>query len=173
MSQIRAFERVDFSIAGISQVRLAGVDLSGVRQFTQLTFVDAGYVAAGFRDGNLPLTFEVQVAGDNPSDNGDARLVRMEWTLFLEDRETVSGLVAEEHFFPSGQSTTFPLVVQLNLFDFFEGSARDLFELALSFTGMGGESKTLMLQALPVVETAFGPLVYREPIRIEARDIGQ
>ena len=169
LSQIRALNRIDFSIAGVDRVHLSGIDVENVRSFTDLGFRDAANLAASYRAGELPLSFDVSIQGANPADNGDARLVRMEWTLFLEGRETVSGLLAEEYLFPTGQATTFPLAVELDLIDFFDGNAQDLFELALSLSGNGGSPKTVGLTILPTINTAIGPIAYPEPIRMERR----
>lgn len=167
LNQLRALHRVDFSIDGVSRVHLSGIDVENVRGFSDLGFRDAASLAASYSAGELPLTFDVGIRAANPADNGDARLVRMEWTLFLEGRETVSGLLAEEYLFPTGEATTFPLAVDLDLIDFFDGNAQDLFELALSLSGNGGGSKTIGLEILPVVSTALGPIAYPEPIRME------
>ena len=67
----------------------------------------------------------------------------------------------------------FPVVARLNLSDFFEGSARDLLDIAASYTGLGGESKEVVLQVLPVVETAFGPITYSRPLRIATTRVGR
>ena len=173
LGQIAAVEDVEFSIEGISQVRLAGVDLSDLDAFSDLTLAGAATIGAAGRRRDLTFTIELQVEARNPPTNSDARIVRMEWMLFLEDRETVTGIIAEEIVVPSGQTTVFPVVARLNLFEFFDGSARDLFELALSFTGMGGESKEVSLRALPVIETVFGPLTYENPIRIMRARVGR
>jgi hypothetical protein len=173
LQQFRALDRVDFSIGGISRVRLAGIDLWGVDSFADLGLVDAARLASAAQRRDLPLAFEIAVLAENPVDNvADARLVGMDWTLLLEDRETLSGSVGGETLLRRGQPTTIPIAVSLNLVEFFEGNARDLFELALSFTGAGGAAKQVTLRALPVIETPFGPIAYPEPITIVSREVG-
>lgn len=174
LQQLRALDRVDFSIDGVSEVRLAGIDLSRLRDFTDLSLVDAARLASAVQSRDLPLAMEIQVLGENPADNvADARLVRMDWTLLLQNRETLSGTVAGETLLRRGQPTTIPIVVELNLIEFFEGSARDLFELALSISGAGGAPKEVTLRALPTIETAFGPISYPQPITIVSREVGR
>ncbi len=174
LQQLRALDRVEFSIDGVSDVRLAGIDLSRLRDFTDLNLVDAARLASAVQSRDLPLAMEIQLLGENPADNvADARLVRMEWTLLLQDRETLSGVVAGETLLRRGQPTTIPIVVEVNLIDFFEGSARDLFELALSIAGAGGAPKEVTLRALPTIQTAFGPISYPEPITIVSREVGR
>jgi len=173
LGQIHALKDVDFSIAGISAIRLAGIDLDGIQAFRDLSLSDGAVLADAWRNQDVTLAMEIQVRATNPAENAvDARIVRMDWTLLLEDRETISGVVSEETVIPRGQSTVFPVVVRLNLLSFYEGSARDIFELALSFTGLGGEPKSLELRALPVVETIFGPITYSSPVRIVRGTVG-
>jgi hypothetical protein len=65
-----------------------------------------------------------------------------------------------------------PLDVSLNLVEFFQGSARDLVELALSLSGQGGAPKEVALRATPVVDTPLGPMRYPRPITIVSREVG-
>jgi hypothetical protein len=170
MQQIRALENVDFSIDGVGQVSLAGINLADFRAFTDLSFTDGARFANAVRTGDVPLSMVVNVLAENPTSNyADARLIRMDWSLLLQDRETVNGRIVTEMQLPRGE----PIVVQLNLVEFFEGNARDLFELALSFTGMGGEAKDVKVRALPVVDTAFGPITYDQPIVIVSAEVGR
>ena len=144
-----------------------------IRDSSDLSLADGATLANAVRQGDLPLAMEIEVLAENPSDNTvDARLVEMTWTLFLEDRETISGRIAEETLLPRGEPTIVPVRVNLNLAHFFEGSTRDLFELALSFTGLGGDSKNVTLRALPVVETIFGRMTPERPIQIVSVDLG-
>ena len=62
--------------------------------------------------------------------------------------------------------------MKFNLIEFFEGNARDLFELALSLAGQGGESKEVALRILPTVSTPLGPIRYPNPVTIVNREIG-
>ena len=167
LQQIGALQQVDFSLRGVSEVHLAGIDFTRVRSFSDLSLADAAALAAAVRDGDLPLAMELDVVARNPQDNyADARLVQMDWTLFLEGRETVSGVVDEEFLLPRGQPTAVPVGVRLNLVEFYEGNARDLFDLALSLAGAGGEPKEVTVEALPTVQTALGPIRYPEPLRL-------
>ena len=167
LQQIGALQQVDFSLRGVSQVRLAGIDFSQVRSFSDLSLSDAAALAAAVRDRDLPLSLQLDVVGSNPPDNyADARMVELDWTLFLEDRETVSGVVDREVVLPRGQPTSIPVNVSLNLVEFYEGNAQDLFELAQSLAGVGGEPKEVALEALPTVQTSLGPIRYPEPVRM-------
>lgn len=172
LQQLGALQNVDFDLRGVSNVRLAGIDFSRVRSFSDLSFSDAAALASAVSNRDLPLDLQLDVVAVNPSDNyADARLVEMAWTLFLEDRETVSGMVDREVLLPRGEPTDVPVRVELNLVEFYEGNARDLFELARSLAGAGGEPKEVMVEVLPTVQTSLGPIRYPEPLRLR-RTVG-
>ena len=174
LQQLAALRDVDFSVDRVSGVRLAGIDLAGVRSYSDLGVADAGRLALAVTQRELPMDFRVHITALNPEDNSvDARLVRMDWTLFLQGRETLSGVFADETLLPRGQPTDVPISVSLDLVDFFEGSARDLFELALDIAGQGGEPTEVTLRAVPTVDTALGPIRYPQPITIVSREVGR
>lgn len=170
IQQLAALRSVDFSIDRTSRVRVAGVDVSQVRSFADLSVVDAGAVVGAVARGELPLDMTVHVRAENPAENGvTARLIRMDWALFLEERKTVSGVIDGPVVLPPGAPTDVPVDVHLDLIEFFEGSARDLFDLTLRLTGLGGEPKDISIEALPTIETSVGPIRYPSPIRIRTR----
>lgn len=170
IQQLAALRSVAFSIDRASRIRVAGVDVTNLRSFTDLRAVDAGAVVAAVGRGELPLDLRVHVRAENPPENGvTARLIRMDWTLFLEERETVSGVLDGPVVLPPGEPQDVPVDVHLDLIDFFQGSAPDLFDLALKLAGLGGAPKDISIEALPTVETSLGPIRYPSPIRIRTR----
>lgn len=174
LQQLAALRDVDFSVDRVSGIRLAGIDLTGVRSYSDLSVSDAGRLALAVSQRELPMDFRVHLTALNPEDNSvDARLVRMDWTLFLQGRETLSGVFADETLLPRGQPTDVPISVSLDLIDFFEGSARDLFDLVMDIAGRGGAPTEVTLRAVPTVDTALGPIRYPQPITIVSREVGQ
>jgi hypothetical protein len=174
LQQFAALRDVDFSVERVSGVRLAGIDLSQVRSYSDLSVADAGRLALAVSQRDLPMDLRVHLTALNPADNSaDARLVRMDWTLLLQSRETLSGTFADETLLPRGQPTDVPISVRLDLIDFFEGSARDLFDLALDLAGRGGPPSQVALRAVPTVDTALGPIRYPQPITIVSREVGR
>ncbi|MGE0158124.1 MAG: hypothetical protein AB7T31_01860 [Gemmatimonadales bacterium] len=173
LQQIAALRDVDFSVDRLSGVRLAGVDLARVRSYSQLSVAEAARLAAAVSQRTLPMDFTVHLTALNPEDNSvDARLVRMEWTLLLQDRETLSGTFADETILARGQPTDIPIAVSLDLLDFFQGSAQDLFDLASSIANPNAPPTEVALRATPTVDTALGPIRYPRPITIVSRDVG-
>lgn len=172
LQQIAALEQVDFRLDRVAEIRLAGVDLARVRSYSDLSVQDVARLTLALSEDRLPLELDLLVAGENPPENDvQARLVRFDWTLLLEDRETVSGVFDQEVVFPPGEPTTFPVRIELDLLEFFEGNARELANLALSLSGQGGEPTRVALEAVPTVQTAIGPIRYPRTIRVSG-DVG-
>ncbi len=174
LREITALSDVDFALDRVSDLTLAGVDLGSVRSYDDLSVVDVGRITAALIAGDMPLRFDLHVAATNPADNSvSARLVQMDWTLLLQDRETVSGNLAREFVLPPGEPQDVVIGVSLDLVDFVEGSAVDLVELALAIAGDArGQPKEIALRARPTVQTSLGPIRYPSDIRIVSETVG-
>jgi hypothetical protein len=174
LQEIAALRSVNFWLDRITALRLAGVDLSGVKAPSDLSLLDGTRVAAAFAQGQLPLSCTLHLFAENPLSNPvAARLLQMQWTLLLEDKETISGRIDQAYELAAGQRTEIPVGVSLNLLDFFERSGQDLLDLALNLAGAGGEPKRVALRATPTIDTPLGPITYPRPITIDAGSIGR
>lgn len=174
LREVANLRLVDFDIDRVSNAYLAGVDLSRLQTYEDLRAADIARIGAAVVQRELPLRFQLHLNAENPEGNAvQARLVQMDWTLFLEDRQTVSGVFDDEVLLPPGQTVDIPIAIELDLVRFFDENARDLVELALAVTGQGGAPKDVRLEATPTIRTPFGPIRYPEPITIVHRDLGE
>lgn len=173
LQQLAALRQVDFRLEGVSGVRLAGVELASVDRYTDLSLSEVASVVQAVSQRSLPLDLRLDVTGENPADNAtDARLLRMDWTLLLDRRETVSGVVSDAVLLPPGSRRPIPVTVSMDLMTFFDGSARELVDLALAIAGRG-DGVEVALRAMPTVDTALGPIRYPDPITIARVDAGR
>jgi len=173
LQQIVALRSVEFSLDRVANLEVVGIDASRVRSYSDLSLTDAARVGAAITRRELPVSFRVFVDAQNPADNPvTARLVRMQWTLLLDDTETISGTIDREFVLPPGQPTEIPVDVSLDMFEFFDRSGPDLFNLALNLAGVGNEPSRVALRAVPTVNTALGPISYPQPITIVDRRVG-
>lgn len=171
--QVLALRQVQFDIERADGVRLAGVALAQVRSFSDLSLLDAGRIAAAIASGNVPLEFDLMIRGENPAENGvAARLVRMTWTLALNERETISGNIDSTYTFAPGTPTVFAVPISLDVYRFFRANARDAFELAKGLSGVSSTATRISVTAMPVVDTPLGEIRYPEPIVIVRRTVG-
>ena len=117
----------------------------------------------------MPLDFIAHVRAENPAENPAenrvaARMVNVDWKLFVEDRETVGGAITNTIAIAPGQSADVPVAVRFELLSLANGGARDVFETALAIAGYGGAAKELRLELVPTIDTSLGPIRYPAPV---------
>ena len=171
--EITNLRNVRFAIDRVADLQLAGVDVQRLKSYQDLSPGDVLRLGRAIANKDFPLDFQLHLTAENPPDNSvDARLVMLDWTLMLDDTETISGVFDDNLVLPPGQPTDVPIPIRLNLVDFFEHGVRDLFELALAVGGQGGEPKRIKLIGTPTVDTPLGPIRYPQPITIISRQVG-
>jgi len=163
---VLALRQVDFALDRVVDVRLAGVELDRIQRYEELGILDAVMILGAVSQGTLPLSFQLNVEANNPEGNPEARLLALDWTLLLQDRETVSGGVSQVVVIPPSGVAMIPLQVRVDLLEFFQGSARDLVNLALSLAGQDAPPTHVRLRATPTINTPIGPIRYPQPITI-------
>jgi hypothetical protein len=159
-----ALSQVQFGLERVTGVQVAGISLDRIRSYEDLTATDVARLGLALSSGTLPATMVLELAGQNPAGNPEARLLALDWVLFLQGRETVSGAIEDEIRLPPGESTTVPVPVSLDLMNFFQGSGRDMVDLALGLMGVGEESVDIRLEARPTIGTPLGPIRYPDPL---------
>jgi len=173
LQQIAALRQVDFSLAGTRNARVAGVDLSRIRSYRDLSALDIGRIGLAVARKDLPLEFQLDVRGENPAANTvTATMVRLAWSLYLNDKETISGTLDTTLAFPPGQPTTFPMRMRLNLYQFFDGPAESMVDLAASVAGLSSDPTRISLRGVPTIDTPLGRISYPTPITIVSRTVG-
>ena len=173
LRQITALRRVDFSIARVEDGRLAGVELRRIASYGDLSVVEIGRIALAVTRGDVPLDLRVIVRADNPADNRTAAtMVRLDWTLLLDDRETIHGVLDTTVTMPPGETAYIPVPMRVNLRQFFDGPARSLVELAAAVAGLSSRPTRVAIRAVPTVNTPIGPITYPNPITIVSRTVG-
>lgn len=170
LQQLAALRNVDFSIASVQNGRLAGIDLARLRDYSSLSTLDAGRIALALSRRELPFEFLVNVRALNPADNTvSARMIRLAWSLHLDERETISGVLDTTIVLAPGTPGVIPMRMRLDLLEFFDGSAQSLANIALSVAGQQADPTKVSIRALPTIETPLGPMSYPSPVTIVSR----
>lgn len=170
MSNLR---KAQFAIDRVSNPRLAGVDLSGFESYEDLGTTDVLRLGSSLSDGELPMAFTVNLEATNPSSNSaDARLTAMDWTLLLEDKETVAGRFEQEVVLPPGEPKNVAVQVELDLVRFFEDNLQGLVNLASAIV-QNEPPQTVKLRVQPTVNTTVGPIEYPSPITVVSKQVGR
>lgn len=172
LEQVAALRRVAFELDRVSGGELAGVPIARLRSYQDLSAADVARIGVALARDELPLDFTLHVRAENPADNPVARLLEMEWSLWLDETETVAGELNRAYELTPGEAQDIPLDIRLDLLDFFDGRARDLVELALAVAGAEAEPTRISLRATPTIDTPLGPIRYPQPITIVSRTVG-
>lgn len=173
LREVSNLRKAQFAIDRISNPRLAGVDLSGFESYGDLRTTDVLRLGSSLSDGNLPMAFTVNLEATNPSSNSaNARLTAMDWTLLVEEEETVAGRFEHEVVLPPGEPQNVALQVELDLVRFFEDDLRGLVDLASAIV-RNEPPQTVKLRVQPTVNTTVGPIEYPSPITVVSKQVGR
>lgn len=173
LKEIANLRNVDFSLGAVNNLVLAGVNLDGVKSFRDVSAGNIVKLTAAVLRKELPLSFTVDVKALNPADNQvAARLTRMDWTLLMNDEETISGALEEEHVLNPGEPVRIPVAISFELTDYFDNPIRDLIDIVSAVQGNGGQERNIKLVATPIINTLIGPIRYPEPITVVDETIG-
>jgi len=173
LQQLAALRQVAFALAGVRNGRLAGVDLARIRSYSDLTATDIGRISLALARKDLPIEFVVDVRAENPPDNKvTATMVRLAWSLLLNDKETISGVVDTTLSLPPGVPVGIPMQMRLNLLQFFDGPAQSMVDLAASIAGLSSDPTRIAIRAVPTIDTPIGRISYPSPITIVSRTVG-
>ena len=172
LQQLAALRQVGFALAGVTGGRLAGVDIAKIASGTRLSVLDYGKLTVALARQDVPLDFLVNVEALNPAENKvTAKMVRLGWALYLNDKETIHGVVDTAVVMEPGKPVIMPMRMRVNLVQFFNGPAQDLVDLAAAVAGVNPDPTKMSLKASPTIDTPLGPLSYPNPITIVSRTV--
>ena len=173
-NSLTSLSKMEFQVGRVSNMRLAGVDVSKVSDPSRLSIGDALSLTNAFTRKALPASFTLDVNAKNPNNgqsgnrNTPLTLNGFDWRLILDDVPTISGGLAKPIDIPGTTSATvIPLAVNMDLYQFFASRGYDgILNLALALGGVNGSSSKVKLDALPSVGTPFGTMAYPNRITI-------
>jgi predicted small secreted protein len=173
LREVTALKDVKFAIDRVAEANLAGIPVEQFRDRERLSVSQMLQISQAVQAGELPLDFTLHVSAENPPDNSvQARLVKLDWSLFLNEQETIEGVFDSPTVLPPGEPQDVAIPVRVDLVRFFGRNVRDLVDLSLAIAGVEGHDATVALEAQPTVQTAIGPIRYPNPITIVRRDVG-
>lgn len=167
LQQLANLRNVDFALDRVGNGEVAGVNLDRLVQNRNVGVSDAARITTAALSGRVPLEFTLFVGADNPADNPVAQVLELDWTMFLDGTETISGVYNEVVSIEPGQRSLIPINMELDLVRFFGNNAGDLIDLIGDLAGDGSQPSIIRLQARPTVRTAIGPIRYPGTLSIE------
>ncbi|MBC8145307.1 MAG: LEA type 2 family protein [bacterium] len=170
-----SLKKMQFQLGDVNGLRLNGIDVSRINRVSDVGPMDMVRLGHAIASKSLPMEFTLNVLAKNPNDGASGTkatplyLSRLDWRMKIDGRETVSGVVNKKLEIPgSGQTTTIPLTVQMDLFKFFgDKGVDDLVNLAVALGGSKGSSSRIELLAKVQVDVpGIGPINYPGEISI-------
>ena len=158
-NSLGSLKELQFKLGDVHNFTAAGINISRISSVSDLSVTDGVKVLNAYNSKKLPVTFTLDLLAKNPNTSGssgtDLFLKKMDWTLYIDDKKTISGTAGNGLKIPgSGQTVTIPLSMGLDMLDFFGNKGyEDVLNLALAIGGVSGSSSKLKLTAFVTVNT--------------------
>ncbi len=159
-AQVQRLSLCTFDVNGVDQVKLAGIPLRDGMSYNDLNAIQLMSLTSAVMRRDLPLDFTLMVKVDNPNDK-PAAMSRMDYTIFVDGLEIISGAFNERYDVPAGGSAIVPMRLQLELFQAMSGETGDaLVNLAFKLTGDESRPSELMFRVKPYINVGGRQLAY-------------
>ncbi|MGB3180962.1 MAG: hypothetical protein WBB45_06210 [Cyclobacteriaceae bacterium] len=154
VQQIGNLARCQFRLDSMKDTELAGVNVQNKNQLDDFSFSELTRVGTAYAQGSLPIEFTLNVDVKNPNESV-AAMNRMAWTLMVDDKETISGLLDQRVQIEANSMNSIPLSMSFDLLDFFDSLGRDsLLNLVMNLAGQSDKPTSLTLKVKPSIEVA-------------------
>lgn len=160
--QVAMLSKCEFKLKTVDQLRLAGVNIQQVKKLTDLNMMDAAKItAAAVSGGSLPLNFTLNVEARNPN-TAAAGLTKLEWILFIDDIQMVSGVNEQRVQIPgNGGTGIIPLSIGIDLKQALKGkSGEAIANFGLNLAGAGNKPTRITLKAKPAIMVGSQSIAY-------------
>lgn len=152
LKEISTLGKCEFRVTTLEDPEIAGVDISQIRSFTDLNFVDMGIISSSFLRGDLPLSFTLNVEVRNPNP-AMAALNGLEYLAFIDDVEVARGQLDRRIEIPAnGGITTIPLRLSTDLIDILKKDSRQaLVNFGLNLADAGNRPTRVSIKEKPTI----------------------
>ncbi len=167
--------KLKFKLGDVNNFKIGNTLISNKTQLKDFSTTDILKLTSQVVSGKFPVSFTVNVLAQNPNksstDNSGVNNISLKsfpWTLYINDKKTISGNISNPVNVPAVEdATVIPLEMQLDLLEFFKGDGlNNLVNLALSLGGQKGSSSNIKIVAEPVLGTPIGDMSYPSPLTI-------
>lgn len=160
--QVAMLSKCEFRLSSVDQLKLAGVNIQQVKKLSDLNLMDAAKITTAAVSGSsLPLNFTLNVEVKNPN-AGTAGLTKLDWILFIDDIQMVSGVNEQRVQIPgNGGTGTIPLSIGVNLKEVLKGKSGDaIANFGLNLAGAGNKPTRITLKAKPTIMVGSQYIAY-------------
>ena len=123
-SQLVSFAKCDFDFVNVDNVRVADINFSQKKKYSDFSIVDAAKLVKAFTNKAFNLDLTVNVKTKNPNTR-KAAIGGFDYILWIDDVKTLSGTMNQEFEIDPGQTITMPMNFTIDLLEVLKGESRD------------------------------------------------
>jgi hypothetical protein len=160
-NDVEAFTEAKYSLAGINEVKLNGVNLLDKKRPEDFSWGEAALLFSAFSDNNLLAysSLGLNVELGEGSEDRSMTVTKLKWQLLLDGKQTLSGIVDEPVELRHGLNTinvSSPIkITEENG----QPGYNNLLRLVTLLSKTDGSSRPdIVLQIKPTIQTSVGPV---------------
>jgi LEA14-like dessication related protein len=155
-----------FSVNGINQIKMMGIDLSKGMNKSNLSAMQLLSVTNSLLNKKLPVSFNVNLDVNNP--NGiAASLGKMDYIISLNNKEVISSTFTDGFSIPANSKGQVAIPITTDLFQLFSGETADaILNLAFKLAGAQSNPVNLGVKVKPYIKVNNTSLAYPDYITI-------
>ncbi len=155
-----------FSVNGINQIKMMGIDLSKGMNKSNLSAMQLLSVTNSLLNKKLPVTFNVNLDVNNPNKIA-ASLGKMDYIISLNNKEVVSSTFTDGFSIPANSKGQVSIPITTDLFQLFSGETADaVLNLAFKLAGAQSNPVNLGVKVKPYIKVNNTSLAYPDYITI-------
>jgi len=156
VQQAKAFKDTQIRLASVEQATVAGIDVTQIRQPSDLSTIDKARLATAYATGNLPLRMRVNLEIRNPNDE-TAALNELDYIALLDGKQVATGRSTERIEVGPNSTALAPVALESNLRDAVgEQSGEALADLVLGLADRNRQPVRLTMRIRPTFITSSG-----------------
>jgi hypothetical protein len=173
LSSMYNFTKCDFRLSTVDNIRLAGVNVQNVTNFSNLSIMDVARITSAYASNQIPLSFNLNVEVKNPNKE-KAVMNGMEWIVLIDNIEMTRGQVSNRvEVMPNNQTAIMPLTLSFDLKKVLTGKSADaVANFGMNLAGSGNRPSRITLKAKPSVVVGGMTFPYPDYITIQ-NDFGK
>jgi hypothetical protein len=142
--QLKALEQCDYKVVGASQITLAGTDVKKLIDSKSFSLSNLPGLALGYLRKDIPLKANLSLQISNPS-TSLAAINNFDYIILINQQEVVNGTIDQKISIEPGQSTTVPVQLNANVYQFLSnGKIIDEIGAFLGGAANGTEKKGML-----------------------------
>lgn len=168
VGEMQMLSKCEFRINTVTDIRLAGVNVSNIRDISDIKPLDVLMLTNGVLSNNLPLNFKLNLQVKNPNDQ-TASLNRIDWILFIDNLQMLEGAINERFSVGPDATSMLPVQIGFNLAEVLSDERADkIIDFALGLAEGSGKTTRVMVKLKPSVMVGQRSIMY--PGWIEVRN---